>query len=425
MSQTIFIQIAAYRDPQLVPTLRDAVAHASDASRLRFCIAWQHGDEESRTEIVAAVGDSAQLTLLDIPHRESRGACWARNLVQQHYQDETYTLQLDSHHRFVDGWDDLCIGMFDDLRAAGVEKPLLTAYLPSFDPDDDPAARVQVPWHLEFDRFIPEGAVFFRPATMPDWEHRTLPMRARYYSAHFAFTLGAFAREVQHNPEYYFHGEEISIGVRAYTHGYDLFHPHRLIAWHEYTRKGRAKHWDDHSEWGTWNGQSHSQNRQLFGMGEHADRQAEVAAARSGPFGFGSVRSLEAYERYAGLCFRRRAITQAALESKEPSPDDNADVPYDVFAAGCIPRFRHCIDVGWHQVPLDDYDFWCVAFKDAQGNELDRHDANAEEIARMREDTEYCKIWRDFITDVEPKTWAVWPHSVTHGWCPPIIGHLG
>jgi hypothetical protein len=251
-------------------------------------------------------------------------------------------------------------------------------------------------------------------------------MRARFYSAHFAFTLGAFSREVQHNPEYYFHGEEISISARAYTHGYDLFHPHRLVAWHEYTRRGRSKHWDDHTDWGATNVSSHTHNRRLFGMDEFADQPEVVAQAQHGPYGFGTVRSLEAYERYAGLCFRRRAVTQAVLDGLEPSPDDNTDMPYAEFMAACIPRFRHCIDVGYERVPLDDYDFWCVAFKDGDGNDLYRQDADPDEIARMKSDPDgYCKIWRHFDTDVAPKTWVVWPHSRQHGWCPPIAGSLG
>ncbi|HVZ78295.1 MAG TPA: GlcNAc-transferase family protein [Gemmatimonadaceae bacterium] len=425
MTGDIFIQMAAYRDPQLGPTLRDAVAQASDPTRLHFCVAWQHGDDERREDVFGGLPSGPKLTILDIPHRESRGACWARHQIQQHYQGEAYTLQLDSHHRFVPGWDDVCIGMLEELRAAGVEKPLLTAYLPSFDPDDDPQARVQEPWFLTFDRFIPEGAVFFRPATMPGWEARSTPMRSRFYSAHFAFTLGAFSREVQHNPEYYFHGEEISIAARAYTHGYDLFHPHRLVAWHEYTRKGRAKHWDDHDNWGHVNASSHGLNRLLFGMDEFASEPERVAEEQCGPYGFGTARTLEQYERYAGMSFRRRAATQALLDNQEPHPDDNSDLPYDAFVAGCRPRFKHCIDVGFDRVPLDDYDYWCVVFKDAEGNDLFRKDADPDEIAQMKQDPDgYCKVWREFDTDVLPRTWIVWPHSRAQGWCPPVVGTL-
>jgi hypothetical protein len=85
---------------------------------------------------------------------------------------------------------------------------------------------------MVFDRFIPEGAVFFLPSSIPNWETLTEPIPSRFYSAHFCFTLGQFTKEVSHDPEFYFHGEEISIAVRAFTHGYDLFHPHKLVIWH-------------------------------------------------------------------------------------------------------------------------------------------------------------------------------------------------
>ncbi len=35
--------------------------------------------------------------------------------------------------------------------------------------------------------------------------------------------------------------------VRAFTHGYDLFHPCETIVWHDYVRKDAVKHWDDHA----------------------------------------------------------------------------------------------------------------------------------------------------------------------------------
>jgi len=62
---------------------------------------------------------------------------------------------------------------------------------------------------MNFDRFSPDGNVHFLPASIDDFKERTEPVHARFYSAHFCFTLGQFALEVQHDPDYYFHGEEI------------------------------------------------------------------------------------------------------------------------------------------------------------------------------------------------------------------------
>lgn len=141
---------------------------------------------------------------------------------------------------------------------------MITSYIPSFDPDNDPEGRVNTPWKMNFDRFIPEGAVFFMPGGFEGAENNAKPIPARFYSAHFAFTVGKFSREVMHDPSYYFHGEEISIAARAFTHGYDLFHPNIVVCWHEYTRKGRTKQWDDDKSWVAKNNASHSRNRKLF-----------------------------------------------------------------------------------------------------------------------------------------------------------------
>ena len=59
---------------------------------------------------------------------------WARQLGQQAWAGEPFTLLLDSHHRFVPAWDDLLLGMHARLRRAGIPKPLLTACLPAYDP---------------------------------------------------------------------------------------------------------------------------------------------------------------------------------------------------------------------------------------------------------------------------------------------------
>lgn len=425
-NEKIFIQIAAYRDPQLVPTVKDCIANAKYPENLNFCIAWQYSVDENIDEI----RNLPNVRIIDIPWWESRGACWARNLIQQNYNNERYTLQLDSHHRFIKNWDEVIIGMYKALQEKGHKKPLLTGYIPSFDPDNDPAGREKAPWKMDFDRFIPEGAVFFLPATIENWEKLDCPVPSRFYSAHFCFTDGIFCKEVPHDPEYYFHGEEISIAARAYTWGYDLFHPHRIVAWHEYTRKGRTKHWDDHvssnenkiadhQDWSKRNDRCHKRNRCLFSMdGEKYD------SIEWGPFGFGPIRTLKDYEKYAGLLFSKRAVQQETLDKKYPpnAYNYNSDEEWEKSFSKI---FKHCIDVGYGLVPEKDYDFWVVAFHDSNDETIHRQDLNKNEINQLFRDPDgYCKIWREFSTTVNPKYWVVWPHSESKGWCNRITGNL-
>ena len=233
------------------------------------------------------------------------------NLLKK-YDGEKYTLQIDSHMRFEKNWDKEMIKMIKQLQKKGHKKPLLTGYVSSFDPENDPEGRVTEPWRMTFDRFTPEGVVFFLPEVIPGWKEMTEPIPARFYSAHYCFTLGEFSKEVQHDPEFYFHGEEISITVRAYTHGYDLFHPHKVLIWHEYTRKGRVKQWDDDKNWVEKNDKCHLRNRKLFEM-DGLKRDIDF-----GQFGFGNVRTLKDYEKYAGLNFKKRAIQQYTIDRMVP-----------------------------------------------------------------------------------------------------------
>jgi hypothetical protein len=417
-TNTIFIQIASYRDPQLLPTLKDCIAKAKYPQNLRFSIAWQHSKDDEWDTLDDYITDS-RFKILDIDYRDSEGVCWARNLVQSLYVNEAYTLQLDSHHRFVENWDVILIDMVKDLQAKGYAKPLITAYIPSFDPDNDPDARVKEPWKMTFDRYIPEGAVFFLPAAFdPKIDNIDEPLMGRYYSAHFAFSLGSFAKEVKHDPYYYFHGEEINIAVRAFTYGYDIFYPNKVICWHEYTRKGRSKQWDDDKKWAERNNICHLRNRKLFGMDN------EINDIDFGIYGFGNIRSLKDYEKYAGMKFSSRSITQDVVDHKPPKLE-NITINDDDFEKSLLHIFKHCIDIGYHQVPENDYDFWAVAFKDKDGNDMYRQDADPDEISRIKNDPDgYCKVWRSFETKIKPHSWLVWPHSISKGWSDPITGNI-
>ena len=412
----IFIQVASYRDPQLIPTIESALKNAKNPKNLVFGIARQYHPDDKFDDLSNYENDK-RFRILNILYSDAKGACWARNQIQQLYKNEEYTLQIDSHMRFEKNWDVEMIKMITDLQKKGYPKPLLTGYVSSFDPDNDPNSRVREPWRMVFDRFIPEGAVFFLPETIPGWQDLTEPVTARFYSAHYCFTLGQFAKEVQHDPEYYFHGEEISIAVRAYTWGYDLFHPHKVLIWHEYTRKGRTKQWDDDKKWVDRNNLSHKKNRSLFGMDNEEPMEF-------GNYGFGQERTLRDYEKYSGLLFSKRAIQQETIDKKYPPNTYNYETEEEWFNS-FASIFKHCIDVGYSQVPEDDYEFWAVAFHGENDETIYRKDADINEIKMMKNDPDgYCKIWRDFQTTTKPKYWVVWPYSKSKGWGERITGNL-
>lgn len=311
MEPRIFVQIAAYRDPELLPTLRDCVAKAARPDLLRFGLCWQH----DATETLAEFANDSRVRLKAVDWRESRGACWARNQLQQFYDGEAFTLALDSHHRFLPGWDRKLKAQLCRLPA---NKPILTSYLPAYRPGEPLARRPDALGLAAAERFTDEGVLLFQPYLIKRRWWQRGAVRARFLSAHFTFADGKFVEDCPHDPQLYFHGEEISLSARAFTHGYDLFHPLRPQMFHFYLRENGPKHWVDHGPssgiaFGTdvYNHRSFARLRALFGMDD--------VVQEFGRFGLGSVRSLAEYESFAGVNFAERSIGEAAKSNVPPA----------------------------------------------------------------------------------------------------------
>ena len=410
---TIYIQIASYRDPELLNTLRDCIRTAERPDQLRFGIGWQHSPYESWDNLDPYINDS-RFRIIDIDYRDAKGPCWIRHQLNEKYSGETYTLQLDSHHRFTQNWDTTLITMLEGLRTPKCKKPLLSSYLPSFEPSNDPASRLEAPWVMEFDRFAPEGPVHFLPHTIDDWADRTSPIPTRFVSGHFIFTTGKFCQEVKYDPTYYFHGEEINLSVRAYMAGYDLYAPHRVVMWHEYTREGKKKHWDDHTNWPELDKQSYAHNRELLGIDNATS--SKLLKKRT--------RTLKEYEQYAGLEFSTRRAHKFTIEKKLP-PISLDEISH---TSGLVNYHKMCIDVYKPIFTEIDYNFWAVAFEDKYGNEIYRQDATKEEIIQLLsipvEVDKFVHVWRNFYADEQPAKWIIWPQSESKGWMERLTGEF-
>jgi hypothetical protein len=408
--QNIFISIAAYRDPELLPTLRDCLAKARFPDRLRFGICWQHEDNEPRPDLF----DDERFQVLPVHWRQSKGACWARASLMQLWRGEPWFMQLDSHHRFARDWD---VKLHAEAAATGSAKFVLTTYAAPFTPGDEDAMDDQ-PMVMNFDRFIDSGIVIFRPGGIPEGRSLAAPVRARFISGHFLFAPGRFVRDVPYDPELYFLGEEITLSVRAFTHGYDLFHPSQAIVWHEYTRNYRTKHWDDHTE---KNGITDGWAQRDQHSRSKIDRF--LRNPHIGEFGCGTARSFAEYEEYAGLDFRlcrAQEYTRSHLEPPNP--------PAQPGWAEAIRDFhvRIAVDVELLETAaVDDPQFWYVGIHDATGREMFRQDCDEEQLAELLAGAPATvSLVRDIESVVEPAAWVIWPCSKSKGWLEKLTGPL-
>lgn len=246
MPPSIFVQIPAYRDPELSNTLDSLFKQAAEPSALRVCVCWQHGPRET---IPKTVLKGRNIEIIAVDSAASRGANWARRIAQRKWNREEFSFVIDSHLRFAPHWDEQLIFMFRRLEVRGIKKPILTGYPPAFNPRTFERRKSRRPLKMDVEAYHSRMLLHFAGFPIPFWRWLREPVRAEFLALGFLFTRGEFNREIPIDPHIYFFGDEITTGIRAYTSGYDFFHPHRVIAWHLYDRKSRIAHWQDHPDW--------------------------------------------------------------------------------------------------------------------------------------------------------------------------------
>ena len=316
------MQIAAYRDSELISTIEDLLSKANNPEQLTVCICRQFHPDDGFDNLDIYRNDS-RFKIIDVNYQQSKGVCWARNLIQQLYSGETYTLQVDSHSRFSIGWDGEMCNMIQLLQAKGIKKPLLTGYPAAYEPGNEDAINYTTPpLQMILSHFSSEGIPMCESEPIPGGNSLNEPVPARFYSAGFCFTLGSFCQDVKHDPDIYFIGEEISITIRAFTQGYDLFHPHKMLVWHYYIRSSSIKHWDNDNEWRLKNQLSFRKIRLMLGISDEKNSTIE--------YGLGRIRTLTEYEIYSGIDLLSTSIRQEVVDKNFPVLN-NKKIKYDCW----------------------------------------------------------------------------------------------
>jgi len=401
----IFVQIAAYRDPELVPTITDCLAKSKCPDYLRFGICWQTDTEDRALE--PFFGDR-RFRIDRVAWEQSHGLGWARARLQTMWEGEDYTLQLDSHHRFETHWDAKLLEM---LEQTGSAKPILTSYLGSYQPETNRNSGSTL-YKMVAERFRPEGTIPFRPGHIHGWQQLTAPIPARFVSGHFFFTLGRHCEEYRYDPQLYFAGDEISLSIRSYTLGYDLFHPHRNLIWHEYSRHGRTKHWTDHSRANkplvelTWNERDAISKRRLRKMLREEENDEDLTG-----YDLGGVRTHRDYELYAGIDFARRRLQQSMLRGDDPPCRYENDAQWEAgFGRDYALALQWKLD---DLEPCDDCHFVYFGVEDGAGKVLYRYDAPPESPEARRLTNVHTV---NFRAESKPEKFVVWPVSRSRGW---------
>jgi hypothetical protein len=230
---SIFVQIAAYRDLEVTPTILDAIKQSSGNHTINFGVHTVYVDE-------------SEINVPDLPnvkHAESKapeniGLGIGRALAHQFYDGEDYYLQCDSHSRFIKGWDEVAIHSVLNYQIQGIAKPILTMYPANYWYPSLTAKYVErdpLPeGHLSNISFH-ENPDQFRATRIPlQTAMGPIPDGNRFVksvSGGSIFTVKGFQ---PFNTDIAFYGEEIWLAARAYTHGYDIMVPDQQYMYHLY-----------------------------------------------------------------------------------------------------------------------------------------------------------------------------------------------
>jgi [Skp1-protein]-hydroxyproline N-acetylglucosaminyltransferase len=326
--RSIFVSVASYRDTDCPMTVFSAFHKAEFPCRVYVGICQQNSEGDldclSSQEGTIPLG---QIRILRLDSKEARGPTYARERISTELaRDETYFLQVDSHTRWVQGWDTKLIEMGDKLESLGVDKWVLSHYPKHFDPDqsstldpeaqDDDLSAVPVICKSFFNE---RGMISFEGAQfLPASE---VPRPNAYIAAGMMFCRMSAIREVPFPQDLngLFVGEEILMSIKFWTSGYDIFTPTENTLYHYYSRnKGEPKFWSLRLD----DKEAHEKVKQLLQLTKGSNNSA---------LKLGTVRTLQEYYEWTGIQPSHRMVQKSFCENSNKSeiiPTESVEIPF-------------------------------------------------------------------------------------------------
>jgi hypothetical protein len=296
---SIFISIASYRDPELQWTIKSAIDNADNPSELYFGVIYQGLPSE-----MPDIENIPNMSLVKFHPKSAKGAGYARAKAMELYSNQTYFLQIDSHTRFEKGWDTISIDQLNRAKSISGHNKVILSYFPApFEPERNggmlliknnpkikPYPTRQKPILNKREQWTAERMEFENKA-------KEDPEISKTVLGGFMFSDGLIVKQVPYDEEISFFGEELCFAVRAWTRGWDIYSPAKNIVYHFYSRGGYNKIWKDRNLRGiSWTELEHI---------SYKKQKLVLCGEQDGFFGVGNVRTLEEYEQFAEIDFKK------------------------------------------------------------------------------------------------------------------------
>ena len=294
----IFISIASYRDPELQWTIKSAIENANNPDNLYFGVVHQGVDSE-----LFDINAIKNMSLIKMHPKEAKGAGFARAKAMELYSGQEYFLQIDSHTRFVPGWDAICIDQLNRAKNISGHSRVLLSYFPApYEPERN-GGMFLVKNNPKIKSYPTRQKILLNKRKQWTAERfefdsklKENPELSETVLGGFMFSDGSIVNEVPYDPEISFFGEEICFAMRSWTRGWDIYSPSKNIVYHFYSRGGYSKIWKDRNLRGiSW--------KELEEISYNKQKRI-LCGEEEGVFGAGNVRTLAEYEIFTNTNFK-------------------------------------------------------------------------------------------------------------------------
>ncbi len=304
--KTIFVSIPNYRDSEINPTISSLLTNADNSNRVRIGVLSQINKQTDNNCI--ALTDS-KVDQIIIPYNEAKGCSWARSVIQKELMgNEDYYFQIDSHSRFVKGWDTKLIELLDSIGPNAA----LSTYPAGYDLPDRLQEQRYI-W-LRCIKTFKEGMPSLSSLAKSFNDAPVKPELNAFIAGGFYFTSMDVAKKVLCDPYIYFLGEEMMFAVRLYTHGVNVYTPNVPVMWHKYHVGGNKNlHWKDNKSYYLIDNISKERIYHILGIKKSNNNEALL---NIDTYGLGCVRTIKQYQVYAGYYFKTGTIEQRCKEGR-------------------------------------------------------------------------------------------------------------
>jgi [Skp1-protein]-hydroxyproline N-acetylglucosaminyltransferase len=327
--RTIFVGIASYRDFQCRLTVESIFTRAKHPERIRVGIVDQivNGEDPLCNEPVKPCTDDPaqalckyiqQVDVYEMAAELSIGPVFARHIGYRMYRGEYYATQSDAHVSYTAGWDEDIIRQMESTHN---EMAVLSTYLT--DVQDSISAeghslRNTRPIMCNTDYEGGPQGLHLRHGSQPERMPavHNVPQLQPWWAAGYSFSRGHFIVNVPYDwlQPMIFQGEEMSIGIRGFTVGYDFYAPERSVCFHHYAVgrnaavRNKVHHFWENDE--KYAGTGRAAMARLLGM-VHMNPEVPSTTwdhAEEATYGIGGVRTPEKFYETFGIDVKKKTV---------------------------------------------------------------------------------------------------------------------